>query len=197
MKRILVSQRIDTLLDRGERRDALDQELSRFLSAIGLLALPVPNVLHGAGLLDEWLNGVTAHGVLLSGGNDIGTEPDRDGTEQALLYWAAERHLPVLGICRGMQMMAVAAGARLTCVEGHVRTRHALSGSLSGTVNSFHDYSLTTCPESYTVLATSHDGVIESIRHHELPFEGWMWHPERETPFAACDLARAREIFNA
>lgn len=197
MKFILVSQRIDTVLDRGERRDALDQALCGFLSAIGVLALPVPNTLHGAGLLGEWLNGVTVHGVLLSGGNDIGTQPDRDGTERALLCWAAERNLPVLGICRGMQMMAIAAGARLKRLEGHVRTRHALSGTLGGTVNSFHNYSIETCPEGYAVLATSPDGAIEAMRHGDLPFEGWMWHPEREMPFAAPDLARAKEIFNA
>lgn len=196
MKRILLSQRIDILSDRGERRDASDQMLSTFLGAIGALAFPVPNSLHGAGLLAPWLEAAAADGVLLSGGNDIGAQADRDATEMMLLDWAAQRKLPVLGICRGMQMMAVAAGGRLRRIEGHVRTRHALSGMLDGSVNSYHEYALESCPDGYTVLATAEDGSIEAIRHCELPMEGWMWHPERETPFAAPDVNRAREIFH-
>lgn len=198
MKRILISQRVDILASRGERRDAADQRLSSFLGAIGALAFPVPNTLYAAGRLDTWLEAISPEGLVLSGGNDVGTQPDRDHTERALLVWATTRHLPVLGICRGMQMMGVAAGARLVRIEGHVRTRHTLSGTLAGgKVNSFHDYTLESCPEEYAVLATSEDGAIEAIRHRRLPFEGWMWHPERETPFSAQDLNRAREIFYA
>ncbi|MGB3705910.1 MAG: gamma-glutamyl-gamma-aminobutyrate hydrolase family protein [Castellaniella sp.] len=197
MKRILISQRIDTLADRGERHDAVDQRLSCFLDAIGALAFPVPNTLHAAGQLDTWLDAVSPEGLVLSGGNDIGTQPDRDNTERALLVWATTRRLPVLGICRGMQMMGLTAGARLVQIEGHVRTHHTLSGALAGKANSFHNYALETCPDGYVVLATSEDGAIEAIHHRQLPFEGWMWHPEREIPFSARDLNRAREIFYA
>lgn len=196
MKRIAISQRVDVLANRGERRDAIDQNLSAFLHAIDTLAFPVPNTLQLAGLLDAWLEAIRPDGIMLSGGNDIGTELDRDDTERALLVWAEQRSLPVLGICRGMQMMAVASGAKLKPVAGHVRTRHALNGVLTGTVNSFHEHILETCPDNYDVLATTNDGVIEAISHRELPFEGWMWHPEREPLFNSQDINRARKIFD-
>lgn len=197
MKRIAISQRVDIHADRDERRDALDQRLSAFVTAIGALAFPVPNGLQEQGRLREWLDALSPDGILLSGGNDVGGQPDRDGVERMLLNWSTERRLPVLGICRGMQMMASAAGGRLKRVTGHVRTRHVLDGVLVGTVNSFHDHALDGCPASYRVLAVSEDGSIEAIRHEDLPFEGWMWHPERETPFADTDLERARKLFSA
>ena len=45
MRRILVSQRVDVLFDRNERRDALDQKLIELLSSINGIILPVPNAL--------------------------------------------------------------------------------------------------------------------------------------------------------
>lgn len=47
---------------------------------------------------------------LLSGGNDIGKIDERDKTERRLLDYASDRALPALGLCRGMQMMALWAG---------------------------------------------------------------------------------------
>lgn len=71
------------------------------------------------------------HGLLLTGGGDLGEpyyahaldaaeratlgriEPERDEFEFGLLRWAADRDLPVLGICRGLQVMGAFAGGRL------------------------------------------------------------------------------------
>jgi len=202
---VAVSQRIDDYPDRGERRDALDQALVRFLLACGCLALPLPNALLGEApsgtpcreAFDEWTARVRPEGVLLSGGNDPGGCPDRDSTESLLMEYAEGLRLPLLGICRGMQMMGLRAGASLVRVEGHVRTRHELHGERTGVVNSFHNFALSKCPEDYTVPARSGDGVPEAIRHVALPWEGWMWHPEREPLFCAMDIERARRLFDA
>lgn len=139
--------------------------------------------------------------LVLSGGNDIGEYPERDATERHLLTWAAANRIPVLGICRGLQMMAVWAGGNLVPVEGHVRTRHALSvsapqGEWSASVNSFHNWGLSSCPDGFEIAAQAEDGGIEAIRHIELPWEGWMWHPEREETFAPQDTARLRRLFS-
>jgi putative glutamine amidotransferase len=62
-------------------------------------------------------------------------------------------------------------------------------------VNSYHGFSLATGPLDFEVLARSEDGEIEAIRHKSLPWEGWMWHPEREENFAARDVQRIKALF--
>ena len=138
--------------------------------------------------------------IVLSGGNDLGTCLERDQTESYLLDYAKDRSLPVLGFCRGMQQIGVWAGANLIKVEGHVRTRHILQSVLGKynfpiAVNSYHLWSLDKCPQGFDVLAYSEDGQIEAIQHKELPWEGWMWHPEREASYSAIDIERIRTLF--
>ena len=203
MKVVAISQRVDVFPERGENRDALDQRLVAFLLAAGFLPVPVPNglcmqtldggLIHDA--LGDWLNAVSPQAIVLSGGNDIGQCPARDLTEGALLDHARSHNLPVLGICRGMQMMAHSAGGELQPVTGHVRTRHTLSGQIVAEVNSYHSFALAGCPEGFEILARSEDGEIEAIRHLDLPWEGWMWHPEREADFASHDLHRLKKLF--
>lgn len=201
MSTVAVSQRVDVWSDRGERRDALDQSLCRWLAAAGCAPVPVPNAL-SASLsegLQVWLQAVKPDAIVLSGGNDIGEATERDDTERFLLEYAKDRALPLLGLCRGMQMMAVWAGGELVSVEGHVRTRHRLkcaddSGSQAFEVNSFHGFALAGCPLGFEVIACAEDGVIEFIRHESLPWQGWMWHPERESNFNNIDLMRFRAL---
>lgn len=203
MKLVAVSQRVDTFPERNETRDALDQRLITFLLMAGFIPAPVPNGLYRAlpdgrsdsEALDAWLAAVKPQAFVLSGGNDIGQCRERDLTEESLLDHASQQQKPLLGICRGMQMLAHWAGVELSSIQGHVRTRHRLNGEIVGEVNSYHGFSLATCPLDFEVLARSEDGEIEAIRHQSLPWEGWMWHPEREENFADRDVQRIKALF--
>jgi len=197
VKLVAVSQRVDVYPDRNETRDALDQRLAAFLLVAGFLPVPTPNTLASRGAIDAWLEAIGPCALVISGGNNIGACGERDQTEIRLLDYAQRNDVPVLGICRGMQMMAVWAGAGLKAVTGHVRTRHQLEGKITGDVNSYHDLALTERPPRFDVLATSNDGEIEAIRHQDLSWEGWMWHPEREAVFACRDLERLKTLFQS
>jgi putative glutamine amidotransferase len=195
MKVVAISQRVDTHPERGESRDALDQRLIAFVLAAGFIPVPVPNRWQTPDDLDRWLAAVNPQAIVLSGGNDIGQCPARDFTENRLLDHAHARHLSLLGICRGMQMLAHWSGVSLKPVTGHVRTRHQLSGQIVAEVNSYHTFALADCPLGFEVLARSEDGEIEAIRHLQRPWQGWMWHPERENDFAVHDLQRLQRLF--
>ena len=194
--RIGVTMRVLEAQGYYEPRDALAQNWSSFLHAAlpNAAWLPLPNL--GANGIRTYCRNWGVNRLILSGGEDIGVSPVRDDTEQELLNWARAGSIPVLGVCRGMQMMAMNAGVSLKPVEGHVRTRHKLLGDSVREVNSYHNYGLTECPRGFEVTARSEDGEIESIRNSELHWQGWMWHPEREQPLQPNDIENIQRLFS-
>lgn len=188
--RIAVSQRFDSVSERGEVHDALDIKLAALLWDLGFLPLPLAS---GIAAPAHYLDGLAPDGILLSGGNDIGRAPLRDAIERASLNYAAQHGLPVLGICRGMQFLNHFQSGSLRSLSGHTEVRHLIRGPLvSGTgreVNSYHDYGLfdDDLGSDLEGVAWADDGVVEAIRHRKKPWLGMMWHPEREEYVVAED----------
>ena len=194
MKPVLVSQRVDYFQEINETRDCLDHELVKFIIHCNYLPIPVPNQL--VDHLDLWVENTRCAGIVLSGGNNIGDYLSRDRTEAKLLEIAEKKEIPVVGICRGMQLIAKMYNVGTHAVERHVRTKHQINGNITRTVNSFHRLSIDSCPLGFQILATSEDNEIEAISHLSLPWEGWMWHPERNVPYSLDDIYRLKSLFS-
>lgn len=162
-------------------------------------------------------------GLLLAGGGDVEpkhfgqepveelgeTTPVRDVFEMLLLKEAAKRSsMPVFGICRGLQVMNVAAGGTLyqdlpsqyksqtVPLLPHTQTQpyeeathpvqilqgselYTLCGQETAMVNSMHHQAADRIGAGYRITATSPDGVVEALQHTELPWLAVQWHPER------------------
>jgi len=195
---VAVTQRVEDVPARQERRDALDQRWTRLLRRCGLFPLPLPN---DAAAAQALMQAVSPVGVILTGGNDLGAvggdAPERDAVEALLIDRAMETRTPLLAVCRGLQMLAHHAGARLERADGHAGADHAVrrADGTEARVNSYHDWAFRTPPPGFTVEATAHDGTIEAIRHRDAPVRGVMWHPERNAPFCAADLALIGDHF--
>lgn len=203
MRKVAVSQRTDDFPQRHETRDALDQKLLAWLWAGDYQGFQVPNSVD-SDLVESFLSALNPNAVLLSGGSEeLEIDNSRNVSELALISYAKRHNLPILGICRGMQVLLKLVGTDFKQVDGHIATRHKLvvqksvKNEFPVAVNSFHSMGVNsdTVPE-YEIIARSEvDGNIEAIRHKNMPFEGWMWHPERDQTFCIKQLNRLKKIF--
>ncbi|WP_432056073.1 gamma-glutamyl-gamma-aminobutyrate hydrolase family protein [Streptomyces sp. bgisy022] len=148
-------------------------------------------------------------GLVIAGGPDVepvhyGAEPDprtgpparaRDAWELALIRAALDRRIPLLGICRGMQLLNVALGGTLVQhVDGHAGapgafgrhpvtpvpgTRYAGLVPERSSVPSFHHQAVDRLGRGLVPSAHAADGTVEAV---ELPGPAWVlgvqWHPE-------------------
>ncbi len=127
------------------------------------------------------------HGVLISPGP--GT-PERAGSSIDVIRRAAQRELPLLGVCLGHQAIGVAYGGVVGRAPEllHGKTslvHHDGSGVLGGLPDPFvatRYHSLTIAPETMPaaleVTGRTDGGVIMALRHRELPIHGVQFHPE-------------------
>lgn len=127
-------------------------------------------------------------GIVISPGPG---DPDHAGVSVESVRVAAERTIPLLGVCLGMQSMAVAFGASVvrapTLVHGEAtEVTHDGAGLLEGMPSAFmaaryHSLAVdpATLPTELRVTAMSEvDRVVMGIRHVALPLEGVQFHPE-------------------
>ena len=194
--------------------DLLDSLYARSVEAAGGIAVLLPPQSEDAADVVERLDG-----LIISGGSDVeparygdtphartqAPRPDRDAWELALLDRAAAIGLPTLGICRGLQVMAVHAGGaleqHLPDVVGH--DQHSPGGDAFGWIPA------TTAPGSLVrelvggqlqvhchhhqavarhpgLVPTAHaaDGTVEALEDPHRPFWlGVQWHPEHGEDF--------------
>nr|WP_201470532.1 gamma-glutamyl-gamma-aminobutyrate hydrolase family protein [Microbacterium hydrocarbonoxydans] len=150
--------------------------------------------------------------VVILGGDDVEPalygQPDRrprhtdyqhraDRTQIAVVMEAVRSRRPLLGVCRGMQLMNVALGGTLhQHVGGHrgpdaapfVVSRVAgvasLSAGLRPPLLCIHHQAVDQLGHGFRVALQAADGVVEAITHDSLPFLGVQWHPEHPSTAA-------------
>jgi putative glutamine amidotransferase len=185
----------------------------RILHAGGTpLVLPVTDEEEAVSLYGHMIDG-----LLLTGGTDVDPstwggeseqwpgQPERDRFELELIGIARERRRPVLGVCRGLQVLNVALGGTLILdIQSHdpsfkvhrsqelyCSLRHPITvlegswlselfgGSLKVDVNSVHHQAIDQLGRGLEALAWSEDGIIEAAHvPGDLWTRGIQWHPE-------------------
>ena len=196
----------------GDRlTDSLQHEYSLAVVAAGGLPriLPSLSVLSAADVLDG------LDGLVFTGGGDVdparygeqrwpetaSVNPERDEFEIELVRLAVAEVVPVLGICRGCQVINVALGGSLIqhlpsitsqqhLVVGdrsHVAhsvniaessALHGIVGARSIGVNSVHHQGLAEVATPLRPVAWSEDLLVEAIEYPDHPLVGVQWHPE-------------------
>ncbi|MFE7197928.1 gamma-glutamyl-gamma-aminobutyrate hydrolase family protein [Microbacterium oxydans] len=202
---------IDTDLGSGRPAHTLGTEYAAPVEAAGGAVVLLPPT---AGV-DEVLDRLD--GLVLSGGEDVhpsryGAEPQeeknydpsRDGYEIALALGARRRGIPVLAICRGLQVSNIAFGGTLLvdipATEHHEPVRGAdqqlaarhpvllaedsrlasLYGTRQRTVNTIHHQSIDAPAPGLRPVAWAPDGIVEAVEADgDWPFWAVQWHPEK------------------
>ena len=205
-KRVGITMRITDAVDYIEPRDCLAQDWWTYLQNTfpDILWMGLPNI--GSNIqnyVKEW----ELDSFILTGGNNVGSAQKRDDTEISLLEMVVNQHIPVLGVCRGLQMINYFFDGSiihdLTDICGkpdaHVGTTHPvriengpfrnLLNTSELVVNSYHRHgvSKTTMAPMLRPFAFSMDGLVEGLFHPDLPIVAIQWHPERTNPAQDAD----------
>ncbi|MFB3739339.1 MAG: gamma-glutamyl-gamma-aminobutyrate hydrolase family protein [Candidatus Velamenicoccus archaeovorus] len=168
-------------------------------------------LLVGGGDVDPARYGAQGHGEI------YGVEPDRDALEIDLLREAAERELPTLAVCRGMQVLNVAFGGTLiphlpehegfiehgipSGVEGRRHAVKVAAGSLLAdatgvevlTCSSHHHQGVDRVADGLVPTGWSEDGLVEALEAEPGWILGVQWHPED----TAADDPAQQALFDA
>lgn len=150
-------------------------------------------------------------GLILPGGADIDPElfgeenwgcrkiqRERDIRQMEIMKYFDEHNLPILGVCKGHQLINIYFGAKMCQhipeFEAHqwleqdqAHPSHCtpgcfletLYGSTDFPINSAHHQAVITPAQGFTAIQWAHDGVLEAMVHNSRPIIGLQWHPER------------------
>ena len=219
-KVVAITQRISLVSEYDEERESLDPKWYNFFSAVQNTVLVPISYKHNP---EAFLERFSVDCLVLSGGNDVidedevcsdnvGSDParslsrKRDKFERRLIDLAISKNIPILGVCRGLQLLALRYGATLLPVTDHAGQAHSLThfsskqnstfgkrllsclfkeeGSLIGDhVNSFHNFGVAMQPpfqdDAEVLLLAPNQDVVEAFVQERHNLAAIMWHPER------------------
>jgi len=192
MKRIGLTQRVDFINHYKEKRDALDQNWYPFCFKIDCIPVPLPNLKKN---IDNYFKSLKIDVLLLSGGNSISlpnknisdSAPERDNFEFKLIKFGIKNNIPIIGVCRGMQILNMFFGGQIKKIKNHVNANHKLylnsdEYDLPKFVNSYHAWSIpkNNLANKFYPVAFDKNGNVECFVSKNRKILGLMWHPERD-----------------
>ena len=206
MKNILITQRIGK--DKyGEYYDYLESSYIKYLNQYDVNPIILPN--NTKDIIKFYKKNKCTQ-IILTGGDDISPSLynkkgkklninfyQRDLNEKILIQHSIEKKIPILGICRGFQIINVCLGGKLTkdiskITKSIITKKHKVNFTeefikkvkkRSITVNSYHNQGITSSQLAVDLvpLGFSDDGkLVEIYEHEKLPIIGIQWHPERK-----------------
>lgn len=139
--------------------------------------------------------------LIIPGGNDVSnilkTSKIRNIIEKNLIKICFKKKIPILGICRGAQLLNKSFGGKISKIKKHMRTRHNIFFTNREfikknflNVNSFHNDGIkkNDLSKSFKVLASDKHKNIEMFISNNKKIIGTMWHPEREKNTLLLDI---------
>lgn len=208
---ILISPRLDLVKDYNEIRVSIDYQWFRFLDECGFNC----EILSYSQNFSFKKQLKYIQGFIISGGNTLLKyqkenkverilSRKREKIELEILKYCIIHKVPVLGVCRGMQLIADYYGIKLNSVLNHKKNRHfnfvqnPYKQFIKSNVNSFHNFGILKSElTDQFIIFSEHfkSNTIESMKHRKLPIYGIMWHPEREKIFNKKDINLVKKIF--
>ncbi len=207
---ILITQRIFELKN-DYLVTGLENDYAFYFQKLGINYMLMPLITKD---VKKYLSQFPISHIILTGGNDItptlynqevvftsGFSLLRDELEYEIINYAIEKKLPVLGICRGMQLLNVYFGGSLIqsiinffSSKKHLpNTRHYIKLTEENLinefpeneieVNSYHNQAVlvtTLSPNLKSFAIDKELNIVEGLQHKSHPIAGIQWHPERE-----------------
>lgn len=208
MKNIAITQRLIENNSYYEIRNALDIRWAELFRELDYLPILLPINYE----FERYFESINIDGIILSGGNDLGylvndeLSKKRDIFEKEIIKFAIKECIPILGVCRGMQIIADYFNGEFEKINGHVGTSHRIIVFEESNfkeylkkldfVNSYHNYGIKKIPDGFILSAKSDDGIIEAMENKEHNIFCQMWHSERQTPFKENELMTIKKLFN-
>lgn len=185
-----------------EKRDSIARDWYKFMQKVLPNAnwILIPNIEKDT---IKYIKSWQINAFILTGGEDIGKSKERDFSEKQIFKYAQKNSLPILGVCRGLQLIYKWMGGYIeqndkTFSDLHLAKPHEiiLDDNRIIIVNSFHSNKLKEelKPDELKVLARCKlDNSIEAFEGDKIL--GIMWHPEREEIPKNWDSYKIKKLF--
>lgn len=208
MKKVIaITQKIIYNDSLNETVESLDIAYIQLIEELGFTPLILSSLIN----IKEYFSKFKIDGIILSGGNDLyccnknKLSKKRDSFEKALIKYAINSKIPILGICRGMQVISDYFNSSFERIENQVNINHFIHAEKKSKyfkelnklkeVNSFHNFSIKTLSKNLIISAKSDTNIIKAIEHKNYKILAHMWHPERKIPFNKNELDLIKIFF--